>query len=81
MVSERPPTSSSASNNRRARIATLWSIDPDQPRESLVDALIRSSTYYRARGEKDPVFGWGKVDAYDAALRIERGGCVATAAR
>ena len=57
-------------------IATLWSIDPNQPRESILDALIRSSNFYRETGAKDPVFGWGRVDAYSAARAIQEGGCM-----
>ncbi len=75
-VIEPSPASSEAVSSLAGLITTLWSIDPRQPRESILDALIRSSNFYRERGTKNPLFGWGRVDAYDAALTIRRGGCV-----
>lgn len=72
---EPSPASSEAVSSLAGIITTLWSIDPRQPRESIVDALVRSSNFYQANGAKDPVLGWGRVDAYQAALTIRQGGC------
>lgn len=72
---EPSPASSEAVSSLAGIIAALWSIDPTQPPESIVDALIRSSNFYQASGAKDPLLGWGRVDAYEAALTIRDGGC------
>ncbi|MBK7973717.1 MAG: S8/S53 family peptidase [Deltaproteobacteria bacterium] len=77
-VIEPSPASSEAVSSLAGIIATLWAIDPGQPRESILDALVRSSNFYQANGAKDPLFGWGRVDAYQAALTIQQGGCVVT---
>ena len=52
-------------------IGLLWSANPELTREQIIDILIRSSSNYRRLGRKDPVFGWGKIDMYQAFLDIK----------
>lgn len=74
-VIEPSPASSESVSTLAGIIATLWAIDPGQPRESILDALIRSSNFYRETRSKDPLFGWGRIDARAAARTIQEGGC------
>jgi len=74
-VIEPSPASSEAVSTLAGIVATLWTIDPGQPRESILDALIRSSNFYRETGGRDPLFGWGRIDAHDAARTLQEGGC------
>ena len=52
-------------------IGLLWPANPQLTREQIIDILIRNSGNYRRLGRKDPVFGWGKNDIYQAFLDIK----------
>jgi subtilisin family serine protease len=57
---------SSVATATAAGIAALvWSNDPDQSREEVMEALKASGSFYPAR---DDEFGWGKINARTAVL-------------
>lgn len=53
-------------------IGLLWSYNPELTREEIIDILIKSSHFYKTRGRKDEVFGWGKIDMYAAFLEVKK---------
>lgn len=63
-------SSSESVSTSAGMFALLWSVNPTLTREQLIDILIQSSSEYQKRGRKDPVFGWGKVDMYQAFITV-----------
>ena len=51
-------------------IGLLWSANPSLSREQMLDILVRNSSNFKGRRQKDPLFGWGKVDMYQAFLDV-----------
>ena len=64
--------SSQSVSSTAGMVGLLWSYNPQLNREQIINILTRSSSLYKAGGRKDPVFGWGKVDMYNAFLEIKR---------
>lgn len=58
--------SSEATSYLAGMIALIWSANPALSRDEVIRILITSSSYYQAQGRKHPIFGWGKIDAYQA---------------
>lgn len=58
--------SSESTSYTAGMIALIWSANPALSRQKLLDILIKSSNFYREQGYRDAVFGWGKIDAYEA---------------
>lgn len=58
------PSSSETVSTTAGMIALLWSLAPELNREDIIQIMIESSNIYQETGERDPVFGWGKVDMY-----------------
>lgn len=63
--------SSQAVSTTAGMVGLLWSYNPSLTREQVLDVLVSSSSNFQATGRKDPVFGWGKIDVYDAFLKIK----------
>ncbi|MCG8312134.1 MAG: S8/S53 family peptidase [Pseudomonadales bacterium] len=63
-------SSSESASPFSGMLALLWSANPNLTRTELEQILIESSSEYQSRGKKDPVFGWGKVDMYQAFLNV-----------
>ena len=59
-------SSSESVSSTAGMIALLWSANPTLTREQIIEILIRNSSQGRSGGGKHPVFGWGKVDMYQA---------------
>ena len=69
-VVDHSSSSSESVSATAGMIGLLWSYKPGLSREQIIDILIRNSSNYRNSGRKDPVFGWGKVDMYQAFLDV-----------
>lgn len=55
-----------------AMFGLIWGINPNLSATQIRDIFIRSSTYYiNNNGQKDPLFGWGKVDCKLAAKAVQ----------
>lgn len=64
-------SSSESTSPFSGMLALLWSANPSLSREQLIDILIESSSGYQSQGVKDEIFGWGKVDMYQAFLKVK----------
>ncbi len=71
-VTDTSPASSEATSTMAATIATIWALEPTRSREEVLAALVASSTFFKERRTKHPVFGWGKIDALEAASIVRR---------
>ncbi|MDX1692495.1 MAG: S8 family serine peptidase [Ketobacteraceae bacterium] len=65
-VVDHAKSSSESVSATAGMIALLWSANPGLTREQIINVLVRNSSNYRTLGKKDPVFGWGKVNMYQA---------------
>ncbi len=61
-VVDASPHSSRATAMTASMIGMLWSVNPTLNREQIIDILVRASSSFLEKGERDSVFGWGKID-------------------
>ncbi|OUS23937.1 hypothetical protein A9Q99_25615 [Gammaproteobacteria bacterium 45_16_T64] len=64
--------SSQSVSTTAGMIGLLWSYNPSLKRDQIIDILVRSSSYYKKNGKKDSIFGWGKIDIYDAFIEVKK---------
>ena len=70
-IIEGSESSSTATSTFAAMLGVIWSINPDLDREALIQIMIDHSTFNLQQGSKHQIYGWGKVDMYEAALAVE----------
>lgn len=69
-VVDHADSSSESVSATAGMIGLIWSANPDISRNQLLEILKRNSSNYQNNRRKDPVFGWGKIDMYQAFLDV-----------
>ncbi|MCG8668106.1 MAG: S8/S53 family peptidase [Pseudomonadales bacterium] len=71
-VVDHTDASSESVSTSAGMFALVWSAAPSLTREQVIDIMIRSSSSYQSKGKKDSVFGWGKIDLYQAFVEARK---------